>query len=91
VHALELTSSADFLPVLGVIFLRHAANRFEAAIRRGLCCRGWRWTGPAGKGMVGALTVWDPCWGRSRGAYSSSSRRKACPCFWWSSSCLVPC
>ena len=30
-HALELTSSADFLPVLGVIFLRHAANRFEAA------------------------------------------------------------
>src|SRR5438093_5938544 len=41
--------------------------------------------------MVGALTVWDPCWGRSWGACSSSSRRKACLCFWWSSSCLVPC
>jgi type I restriction enzyme M protein len=29
-----LTSSEYFLPVLGVIFLRHAANRFEAATRQ---------------------------------------------------------
>src|SRR4030088_3338262 len=27
----KLTSSDYFMPVLGVIFLRHAANRFEAA------------------------------------------------------------
>jgi type I restriction enzyme M protein len=30
----KLTSSDYFLPVLGVIFLRHAANRFEAAARQ---------------------------------------------------------
>src|SRR6266566_3299040 len=30
----KLTSSDYFMPVLGVIFLRHAANRFEAATRR---------------------------------------------------------
>jgi len=30
----KLTSSDYFLPVLGVIFLRHAANRFEAAHRQ---------------------------------------------------------
>jgi len=30
----KLTSSDYFMPVLGVIFLRHAANRFEAAARR---------------------------------------------------------
>jgi len=29
----KLTSSDYFRPVLGVIFLRHAANRFEAATR----------------------------------------------------------
>jgi type I restriction enzyme M protein len=29
----KLTSSDYFMPVLGVIFLRHAANRFEAAHR----------------------------------------------------------
>jgi type I restriction enzyme M protein len=29
----KLTSSDYFMPVLGVIFLRHAANRFEAATR----------------------------------------------------------
>ena len=27
----KLTSSDYFMPVLGIIFLRHAANRFEAA------------------------------------------------------------
>src|SRR5437667_6813235 len=30
----KLTSSDYFMPVLGVIFLRHAANRFEAAQRQ---------------------------------------------------------
>ena len=30
----KLTSSDYFMPVLGVIFLRHAANRFEAARRQ---------------------------------------------------------
>src|SRR5713226_10212055 len=30
----KLTSSDYFMPVLGVIFLRHAANRFEAAFRQ---------------------------------------------------------
>src|SRR5438046_3869479 len=30
----KLTSSDYFMPVLGVIFLRHAANRFEAAGRQ---------------------------------------------------------
>lgn len=30
----KLTSSDYFIPVLGVIFLRHAANRFEAARRQ---------------------------------------------------------
>src|SRR5574338_1259914 len=30
----KLTSSDYFMPVLGVIFLRHAANRFDAATRR---------------------------------------------------------
>jgi hypothetical protein len=30
----KLTSSDYFMPVLGVIFLRHAANRFEEAARR---------------------------------------------------------
>ena len=29
----KITSSDYFMPVLGVIFLRHAANRFEAAAR----------------------------------------------------------
>ena len=29
----KLTSSDYFMPVLGVIFLRHAANRFETATR----------------------------------------------------------
>src|SRR6266446_4503237 len=30
----KLTSSDYFMPVLGVIFLHHAANRFEAATRQ---------------------------------------------------------
>lgn len=30
----KLTSNDYFMPVLGVIFLRHAANRFEAAHRQ---------------------------------------------------------
>jgi len=30
----KLTSSDYFMPVLGMIFLRHAANRFEAATRQ---------------------------------------------------------
>jgi type I restriction enzyme M protein len=30
----KLTSSDYFMPVLGIIFLRHAANRFAAATRR---------------------------------------------------------
>jgi hypothetical protein len=30
----KLTSSDYFMPVLGVMFLRHAANRFEAATRQ---------------------------------------------------------
>ena len=30
----KLTSSDYFMPVLGIIFLRHAANRFEAAHRQ---------------------------------------------------------
>ena len=30
----KLTSSDYFMPVLGVIFLRHAANRFEVAHRQ---------------------------------------------------------
>jgi type I restriction enzyme M protein len=30
----KLTSSDCFMPVLGVIFLRHAANRFDAATRQ---------------------------------------------------------
>ncbi len=30
----KLTSSDYFMPVLGIIFLRHAANRFEAAARQ---------------------------------------------------------
>src|SRR2546426_10666525 len=30
----KLTSSPYFMPVLGVIFLRHAANRFDAATRQ---------------------------------------------------------
>ena len=30
----KLTSSDYFMPVLGIIFLRHAANRFEAASRQ---------------------------------------------------------
>ena len=30
----KLTSSDYFMPVLGVIFLRHAANRFESAQRQ---------------------------------------------------------
>jgi type I restriction enzyme M protein len=29
----KLTSSDYFMPVLGIIFLRHAATRFEAAAR----------------------------------------------------------
>jgi type I restriction enzyme M protein len=29
----KLTSSDYFMPVLGVIFLRHAANRFDAATK----------------------------------------------------------
>ena len=30
----KLTSSDYFMPVLGIIFLRHAANRFEAAAKQ---------------------------------------------------------
>src|SRR5215211_266394 len=30
----KLTSSDYFMPVLGIIFLRHAANRFDAATRQ---------------------------------------------------------
>src|SRR5213594_4175299 len=30
----RLTSSDYFMPVLGIIFLRHAANRFEVATRQ---------------------------------------------------------
>ena len=30
----KLTSSDYFMPVLGVIFLRHAANRFQASARQ---------------------------------------------------------
>ncbi len=30
----KLTSSEYCMPVLGVIFLRHASNRYEAALRR---------------------------------------------------------
>src|ERR1051325_1928397 len=30
----KLTSSDYFMPVLGIIFLRHAANRFEAASKQ---------------------------------------------------------
>ena len=30
----KLTSSDYFMPVLGVVFLRHTANRFEAATRQ---------------------------------------------------------
>ena len=30
----KLTSSDYFMPVLGIIFLRHAANRFEAATQQ---------------------------------------------------------
>ena len=30
----KLTSSDYFMPVLGVIFLRHAANRFETATKQ---------------------------------------------------------
>src|SRR5437867_7106703 len=30
----KLTSSDYFMPVLGVIFLRHAANRFDAATKQ---------------------------------------------------------
>src|ERR1035437_7906974 len=30
----KLTSSDYFMPVLGIIFLRHASNRFEAAQRQ---------------------------------------------------------
>src|SRR5882762_5972821 len=30
----KLTSSDYFMPVLGVIFLRHAANRFDAAAKQ---------------------------------------------------------
>ena len=30
----KLTSSDYFMPVLGVIFLRHAANRYEVATRQ---------------------------------------------------------
>ena len=30
----KLTSSDYFMPVLGIIFLRHAANRFKAACRQ---------------------------------------------------------
>ena len=30
----KLTSSDYFMPVLGVIFLRHAANRFDVATRQ---------------------------------------------------------
>src|SRR5579862_1221828 len=30
----KLTSSDYFMPVLGIIFLRHAANRFEAATKQ---------------------------------------------------------
>src|SRR5829696_5509931 len=30
----KLTSSDYFMPVLGVIFLRHAANRFDAATQQ---------------------------------------------------------
>ncbi len=30
----KLTSSDYFLPVLGIIFLRHAANRYEAATKQ---------------------------------------------------------
>lgn len=29
----KLTSSDYFMPVLGIIFLRHAANRYDAAAR----------------------------------------------------------
>src|SRR5476649_2858927 len=30
----KLTSSDYFMPVLGIIFLRHAANRFDAATKQ---------------------------------------------------------
>src|SRR5215475_1719640 len=30
----KLTSSDYFMPVLGIIFLRHAANRFQAATKQ---------------------------------------------------------
>jgi type I restriction enzyme M protein len=30
----KLTSSDYFMPVLGIIFLRHAANRFDVATRQ---------------------------------------------------------
>jgi type I restriction enzyme M protein len=30
----KLTSSDYFMPVLGIIFLRHAANRYEAATKQ---------------------------------------------------------
>ena len=33
-YSRPLTSSDYLMPVLGVIFLRHAANRFEAAHRQ---------------------------------------------------------
>lgn len=32
-QGVRLTSSDYFMPVLGIIFLRHAANRIEAAAR----------------------------------------------------------
>ena len=57
----KLTSSEYFMPVLGVIFLRHAANRFDAATSRSSAtrpparCRSVPWSRPTSS--TGALLL----------------------------------
>ncbi|PYX80742.1 MAG: hypothetical protein DMG70_22450 [Acidobacteria bacterium] len=71
----KLTSSDYFMPVLGVIFLRHAANRFEGARQQIETDRwrrtadGLRQTGPAshpsrgGNNRNGLVWLaWVPAW-----------------------------
>jgi len=49
----KLTSSDYFMPVLGVIFLRHAANRFEAATTQSRCSLRAASTGTTGLRTTG--------------------------------------
>jgi len=81
----KLTSSDYFMPVLGVIFLRHAANRFDTATkqiaedqaagpqapRQSLMVWVRRNTLPA----PGVLDIFAPCYSANGAAHTSPGQR----------------